>query len=179
MNGYRLLAIAGATLCGAVGVVIGSLSAEPLARLKAPASFQGAPPPAAPAEAPPSAALAENAIDTSITPPPPARHAAPPPKAPKVTRVDDIHRVRTPSDEELPRWVPVRGRLTVVDSADLAENLGLVPKGSTKRSAERISVAEKLEEGASPVAYRAAPTEWLAADIARDVAPRRSARARR
>jgi hypothetical protein len=42
--------------------------------------------------------------------------------------------------------VPVSGRLTVVSSTDLAENLGLVPQGTTSKSDERISVADKLAE---------------------------------
>ncbi len=55
-------------------------------------------------------------------------------------------KVRTVSDDRLPKWVPKKGRLTVVDSSDLAENLGLVPKGTSKNSDERISVADKLAE---------------------------------
>lgn len=64
-------------------------------------------------------------------------------------------KLRTVSDDQLPKWVPVKGRLTVVDSHDLAENLGLVPKGTSKNSDERISVADKLEaEGAARAAAR-------------------------
>lgn len=55
-------------------------------------------------------------------------------------------KIRTVSDDHLPKWVPKKGRLTVVDSSDLAENLGLVPKGTSKKSDERISVADKLAE---------------------------------
>lgn len=75
----------------------------------------------------------EQAIDTSA---PPVLE----------TRNLKTSKVRTVPDEQLPKWVPKRGRLTVVDSSDLAENLGLVPKGTTKTSEERISVAEKLAE---------------------------------
>lgn len=140
---YRLLAVAGATFFTAIGVVIGARSAGPPS---APAEqVMLLPPPPAPAQAAPLAGHAEQPIDTSITPPPPARHAAAPPR-PRATetKLDDIHRVRTPSDDDLPKWVPIRGRLTVVDAADLAENLGLVPAGSTAKSTERIAVAEKL-----------------------------------
>jgi hypothetical protein len=56
-------------------------------------------------------------------------------------------KIHTTLEENLPKWVPKRGRLSVVDSSDLAENLGLVPQGTTKKSPdERISVAEKLNE---------------------------------
>ena len=79
----------------------------------------------------------EQSIDTQVGPP----------SAPVLTTHDlKTSKVRTVPDEQLPKWVPKRGRLTVVDSSDLAENLGLVPKGSTKKSDERISVADKLEE---------------------------------
>lgn len=55
--------------------------------------------------------------------------------------------IQTPSDEKLPTWVPKKGRLSVVESTDLAENLGLVPQGTTKKNqGERISVADKLNE---------------------------------
>ena len=64
-------------------------------------------------------------------------------------------RVRTPSDENLPKWVPTRGRLTVVDSSDLAENLGLVPRGTSKKTGERISAQDKLEEEAQARAAQA------------------------
>jgi hypothetical protein len=82
----------------------------------------------------------EQTLDTDVVPAPPL------PTAPVLEVKNRVSKVRTPDDEHLPKWVPVRGRLTVVDSSDLAENLGLVPQGSTKKSAERISVAEKLEE---------------------------------
>lgn len=56
-------------------------------------------------------------------------------------------KIRTTPDENLPKWVPKKGRLSVVDSSDLAENLGLVPQGTTKKNPdERISVSEKLTE---------------------------------
>ena len=82
-----------------------------------------------------------------VAPPP---QALPPasPVAPAPVVKNPNRKVRTPDDEHLPKWVPVKGRLTVVESSDLAENLGLVPKGSSKKSAEPISVAEKLAEEA-------------------------------
>jgi hypothetical protein len=82
----------------------------------------------------------EQTLDTDVAPAPPLS------TAPVLEVKNRAAKVRTPDDEHLPKWVPVRGRLTVVDSSDLAENLGLVPQGSTKKSAERISVADKLEE---------------------------------
>ncbi|MBX3205748.1 MAG: hypothetical protein KF764_11815 [Labilithrix sp.] len=102
----------------------------------------------APAEATPRSApmfaaapSGEQTIDTQVGP------TYEPSTAPVLTTHDlKRSKVRTVSDERLPKWVPVRGRLTVVDSSDLAENLGLVPKGATKKSDERISVADKLAE---------------------------------
>ncbi len=90
------------------------------------------------------AGVGEQKLDTAVGPSPVAGSV-----------VLDTHnlktaKVKTPSDEKLPKWVPVKGRLSVVDSSDLAENLGLVPKGATKKSDQPISVAEKLaEESAS------------------------------
>ena len=106
-------------------------------------------PPSIPAAASPSpsqptmvSALAEQTLDTDVGPAP-----LPAGDAPVLTTHDRRKsKVRTVSDERLPKWVPVRGRLTVVDSSDLAENLGLVPKGTTKSTDERISVADKLAE---------------------------------
>ena len=70
-------------------------------------------------------------------------------------------KVRTVSDEHLPKWVPAKGRLTVVDSSDLAENLGLVPKGTTKKTDERISVADKLSaESAAKTDSMQQGTSW-------------------
>lgn len=81
----------------------------------------------------------EQPLDTNVGP----QH---PPAPGAVATRPSKHKVRTVADEHLPKWVPARGRLTVVDSADLAENLGLVPRGATMKSDERISVADKLEE---------------------------------
>jgi hypothetical protein len=87
----------------------------------------------------------EKLLDTQVTPPPapPANAGA---EAPVLVTKNRNKPVRTISDENLPTWVPVRGRLTVVSSSDLAENLGLVPVGTTKSTDERISVADKLAE---------------------------------
>lgn len=59
----------------------------------------------------------------------------------------------------------ISGRLTVVESSDLAENLGLVPTGSAKNSDVPISVAKLLaEENAARAAAAAGeargPTPW-------------------
>lgn len=106
---------------------------------------QAAPVAAQPAQhAPMFEGVGEQKLDTAVGPNPVAGSV-----------VLDTHnlktaKVKTPSDEKLPKWVPVKGRLSVVDSSDLAENLGLVPKGATKKSDQPISVAEKLaEESAS------------------------------
>jgi hypothetical protein len=71
------------------------------------------------------------------------------------------------SDEHLPSWVPVTGRLTVVQSHDLAENLGLVPTGTTKKTEGRISVSEMLAQNATaPAKAEAGPrgATWLASN---------------
>jgi hypothetical protein len=68
--------------------------------------------------------------------------------------------------------VPVRGRLSVVDSSDLAENLGLAPKGSTKSADTRITVAAALAQKSvqtTPVAAQAGSQNttsatWLTAN---------------
>ncbi len=106
---------------------------------------QAAPAQAGPVQAAaPNAPVGEQTLDTSVGPQHPV---APPSNAPVLTTNHlKTSKVRSVSDEHLPKWVPVRGRLTVVDSSDLAENLGLVPNGATKKSDERISVAEKLQE---------------------------------
>ncbi len=120
------------------------------------APVQAAPVQAAPAPQPPQAmpmfqmapsgASGEVTLDTNVRPEPPL--AAP--GAPAVTTSNLKHsKLRAVSDDQLPKWVPVKGRLTVVDSHDLAENLGLVPKGTTKKTDERISVADKLQEEAA------------------------------
>jgi hypothetical protein len=86
----------------------------------------------------------EQSLDTQPVPPP---ATAPAPQGAPVLETKNLNRpVRTPSDDNLPKWVPARGRLTVVESSDLAENLGLVPPGTTKKTEERISVADKLAE---------------------------------
>lgn len=100
----------------------------------APATIVAAPQPASAPMFEQQAPVGEVTLDTSAN-------------APPVLQIKNKKsKVRTVSDENLPKWVPKKGRLTVVDSADLAENLGLVPKGATKKSDERISVADKLAE---------------------------------
>lgn len=111
------------------------------------------PAPAAPAPQPTPAAAAapvgEQVLDTNTNTntTPNAKATTADPNTPILTTNHrNPSKVRTVADDNLPKWVPVRGRLTVVDSSDLAENLGLVPKGATKKSDERISVADKLAE---------------------------------
>jgi hypothetical protein len=108
----------------------------------------------APAQAAPGS-LAEKPLDTR-TPPPAAQ---PPQEVPAPVVANKNRKVRTVSDEHLPSWVPARGRLTVVESSDLAENLGLVPAGTTKKTDERISVAEKLAEENEARAGTARPSD--------------------
>lgn len=87
------------------------------------------------------ASLREQTLDTDVEPPP----VRPPRPAPAPTPPPSRNRpVRTPRDEDLPAWVPISGRLTVVESCDLAENLGLAPPG-TARSGACPSVAALLE----------------------------------
>ena len=157
----RLLSL---TLVGSILVLAGCqgrhvLGGSPRAQLQpVPVPAEPAPPPVAAAA---QAGGAEQAIDTNVKPAtkpaePATIAAAKAPEAPKV---------RTPSDDHLPKWVPARGRLTVVESSDLAENLGLVPKGATKKSPdERISVADKLAEESAQRAKSSDPmtkgTSW-------------------
>jgi hypothetical protein len=97
-----------------------------------------APPPATQQAPATHVPVGERTLDTST---PVAAAATPAP----VTTFRPT-KVRKPgSDENLPSWVPLRGRLSVVEAPDLAENLGVVPKGTTKSSSERLSVADVLE----------------------------------
>jgi hypothetical protein len=70
------------------------------------------------------------------------------------------------SDEHLPSWVPLRGRLTVVQSHDLAENLGLVPAGTTKKAEGRIVVADMLAQNPTASTTTSSPQSapWLASN---------------
>jgi hypothetical protein len=117
------------------------------------------------AAAPAQPAHGERTLDPQPAPAPPP---APAPTAPVLEAKNRKNAVRTPSDDNLPKWVPVRGRLTVVDSSDLAENLGLVPPGTTKKTDERISVADKLAE---QNAARAAHTDPMTAGVSWNYAP--------
>jgi hypothetical protein len=99
------------------------------------------------------APVGEQALDTNVKP------AAG--KVVLTTHNLKTQKVRTVSDEKLPKWVPSKGRLTVVDSSDLAENLGLVPKGATKKADERISVADKLSEESAARASTGAKTDSM------------------
>jgi hypothetical protein len=83
-------------------------------------------------------AIQEQTLDVDVPPPPlpPRRELAP---APRYRSVRGNHLtdpkmplVRTPADEDLPAWVPIAGRLTVVSACDIAENLGLAPLGTAK-----------------------------------------------
>lgn len=88
--------------------------------------------------------LEEQPLDTEVPEPPPPPPRKPVPPKP-VLRPNGHRPVRTPRDEDLPSWCPVSGRLTVVESCDLAENLGLAPMG-TARDGGCPSVAALLEE---------------------------------
>lgn len=132
LSKYLPIAIASASL-GALAVMAmaprnaqAQMSPTPV-QVQAPVQAQ----PAAPA--PVQVAQGEQKLDTS---------------APILTTNNQAHsKIRTTPDENLPKWVPKKGRLSVVDSSDLAENLGLVPQGTTRKNPEeRISVADKLQE---------------------------------
>jgi hypothetical protein len=98
-----------------------------------------------PAPAPaPAQSIREQELDTDVPVEPPRRRS-PPPRDPPPRPRNTNRKVRTPDDEDLPAWVPKSGRLTVVESCDLAENLGLVPLGTAK-SGECPSVALLLEQ---------------------------------
>jgi hypothetical protein len=115
------------------------------------------PPVGAAAPSPPS--QAERSLDTQPVPPPAA--ATPANSGPifETKNRSTARPVRTPSDDNLPKWVPVKGRLSVVESSDLAENLGLVPVGTTKKTDERISVADKLAEESAARAANPSPAQ--------------------
>jgi hypothetical protein len=107
--------------------------------------------PAREVRSPPKVAIttAEGEVELETEVPTPA----PPlllPKAPAPEPDDEEFpngnpRVKTPADEDLPAWCPVSGRLTVFESSDLAENLGLVPMGTFKKTGKKFSVAELME----------------------------------
>ncbi len=71
-------------------------------------------------QAPPG--VAERLIDPGqpIAPP-----VAPAPATTFANNRPDLPKVKTPSDERLPSWVPKSGRLSVISSVDHAKNLGL------------------------------------------------------
>lgn len=87
--------------------------------------FSDAPPePRAVVRAPVTNVGPENPLETEVPPPPAPPRKPPPPDAGPY--MPNGHRpVRTPDDSELPPWCPVTGRLTVVESSDIAKNLGL------------------------------------------------------
>ncbi len=84
-----------------------------------------------PTPAPAAAPIKENTLDTSSSDPPlSSKTILPPPEQHK-----SYPKVNTPSDERLPSWVPVSGRLTVVSAHDLAKNLGM-PAPTTNAAPE-------------------------------------------
>lgn len=89
----------------------------------------------------------ERLLDTG-NPGAPAVAARPP--APATTFAAPPKTQKPGSDENLPAWVPVRGRLTVVQVPDLAENLGLAPKGSSRNADTRVTVADALAQRGAP-----------------------------
>lgn len=128
---YLPIAIASASL-GALAVMLMQPGSAHAQNYPAPVQV-AAPVQAQPAPAAPATPQAEQKLDTT--------------NPVVATNNLQVSTIRTTSDEHLPKWVPKKSRLTVVDSSDLAENLGLAPKGTAKKNpAERVSVAEKLEE---------------------------------
>ncbi len=109
--------------------------------------------------------IGERLLDTGN--PAPAIAARPP--APATTFAAPPKKQKPGSDENLPAWVPVRGRLTVVQAPDLAENLGLAPKGSSRNGDTRVTVADALaQRGAPPVTTTTDSSQrsatWLASN---------------
>ena len=122
----------------------------------------------------PNTPVGERLLDTSAPqalPPPPRVLGITNAPAP-VTTTRAAKTRKAGSDENLPSWVPVRGRLTVVEAADLAENLGIVPRGTTKANQARIHVADALAAPApvapEPITTRsdggARSATWLASN---------------
>jgi hypothetical protein len=129
LSKYLPIAIASASL-GALAVM--AMAPRNAQAQQAPVQVQQAPAQMQPPAPVVQAAPAQPKVDTS---------------APVVMTNNLAHsKLRTTPEETLPKWVPKNGRLSVVDSSDLAENLGLVPQGATKKTEERISVADKLQE---------------------------------
>lgn len=114
------------------------------------------------------ASIGEQRLDTSTPVAPTPANRIAPTNAPLTTTFRAAKARKPGSDENLPKWVPLRGRLTVVEAPDLAENLGLVPKGATKSAEGRISVAELMANGsgAATASADAAPRSatWLASN---------------
>ena len=153
------------SLCGlGIGLLIMGCSNKPHVEPRpatATESFDPLPARAPAAAAPTALANApsgERTIDTTTSAP-----------APITTSRFAKTRNKPGSDENLPSWVPLRGRLTVVEAPDLAENLGIVPKGTTKNAQARISVADALDKNAGagaaqPAAAQPIGATWLAAN---------------
>ena len=116
----------------------------------------------------PAGPIGERLLDTTPAAATRAAVVAAPVPAPVTTS-----RLTKPT-ERLPSWVPVTGRLSVVETPDLAENLGLVPKGTTKKTEGRISVADLLDKNAAvavqplsapqPTSASVTSATWLAAN---------------
>lgn len=132
------------------GVVMTTFTARANADTRAvPVHALGAAPAPAPLAAPATATasnagpVGERLLDTTTATAPPRPLPTPNP-FPKTNKGK-----RGASDEHLPSWVPLSGRLSVVQSHDLAENLGLVPAGTTKKAEGRIVVADMLAQNAT------------------------------
>ena len=112
-----------------------------------------------------TAPVGEQRLDTSAASAPTPANRIPVMNAPLTTTLRASKSRKPGSDENLPKWVPLRGRLTVVEAPDLAENLGLVPKGTTKTTEGRISVAELMATKApAEAAPRSTTATWLASN---------------
>ena len=131
LSKYLPIAIASASL-GALAMMAMAPRSAQAQQNQAPVQMQA---PVQAQEPAPAPAPGEQRLDTSASAP--------------IMLTNNLNhsKIRTTPDENLPKWVPKTGRLSVVDSSDLAENLGLVPQGTTKKNPdERISVADKLNE---------------------------------
>jgi hypothetical protein len=115
-----------------------------------------------------AAPVGEQRLDTSTPAAPTPANRIANTNAPLTTSFRAAKARKPGSDENLPNWVPLRGRLTVVEAPDLAENLGLVPKGTTKSSEERVSVADLMAKNSATAstgnATSGTSATWLASN---------------
>lgn len=86
---------------------------------------------------PTQANLGERTVETQPMP-------TPPPATTFAAAKPDLPKVKTPSDDRLPSWVPKSGRLSVISSVDHAKNLGMDDESAQPVSTTNISSATWL-----------------------------------